>query len=105
MLHLLPTLCFRNTWSWMPGAPRPVLRALDGVRAVIEAEHESLGCAGSCAAHARSAVHRERDQRSACGACRTSPFMKDGIDAHVVRNEPGRVNPALTGTRAAAWYR
>jgi hypothetical protein len=31
--------------------------------------------------------------------------MKDGIDAHVVRNEPGRVNPALTGTRAAAWYR
>src|SRR5262245_36096649 len=29
-LHLVPTLWFRNTWSWKADAPRPVLRALDG---------------------------------------------------------------------------
>ena len=44
-LHLLPTLWFRNTWSWDRGAPRPRLRegaSRPGWRA-IEAEHLSLG--------------------------------------------------------------
>src|SRR6266508_2645688 len=44
-LHLLPTLWFRNTWSWDPGAPRPRMResaSRAGWRA-IEAEHLSLG--------------------------------------------------------------
>src|SRR5216117_4173801 len=29
-LHLLPTLWYRNTWSWEPGAARPRLRAASG---------------------------------------------------------------------------
>src|SRR5437763_843727 len=28
-LHLLPTIWFRDTWSWIQGLPRPVLRAGD----------------------------------------------------------------------------
>src|SRR5262249_41872195 len=43
--RLLPTLWFRNTWSWDVGAPRPRLRVA-GSRAgwhVIEAEHATLG--------------------------------------------------------------
>ena len=28
-LHLIPQLVLRNTWSWVPGTPKPVLRALD----------------------------------------------------------------------------
>ena len=41
-IHVLPTLWFRNTWSWWPEQPRPVLRAADtGV--VIEARHHELG--------------------------------------------------------------
>src|SRR5207248_5354873 len=31
-LDVLPTLWFRNTWSWAQGAPRPELRAEDGAR-------------------------------------------------------------------------
>ncbi len=39
--HLLPTVWFRNTWSWEPGSPRP---RLSSPRAgVIEADHDSLG--------------------------------------------------------------
>src|SRR5579864_5402279 len=30
-LHVLPTLWFRNTWSWSSGAPKPVMRAVRGV--------------------------------------------------------------------------
>src|SRR3990172_1916296 len=44
-LHLLPTLWFRNTWSWGPAAERPSLRPGKPARgcAVVEAEHESFG--------------------------------------------------------------
>src|SRR5262245_31864304 len=41
-LHLLPTLWFRNTWSWDGAAARPQLRAVEG-DATIEAEHAELG--------------------------------------------------------------
>ncbi len=106
VLHLLPTLWFRNTWSWVPGAPRPVLRALDGVRAVIEAEHESLGMRWLVCERTPALLFTENETNTErlWRVPNASPFVKDGIDARVVRNEPGRVNPALTGTRAAAWY-
>src|SRR2546427_1939871 len=43
LLHVLPTLWFRNTWSWRAGSARPALRALGGASAVIEAEHHPPG--------------------------------------------------------------
>src|SRR2546426_6131927 len=44
-IDLLPTLWFRNTWSWAPGQPRPGLRADRSARghAVVRADHPSLG--------------------------------------------------------------
>src|SRR6202165_5878350 len=44
-LDVLPTIWFRNTWSWAPGTSRPQLRARDaeGGHAVVTAEHPSLG--------------------------------------------------------------
>src|SRR5215467_488028 len=44
-LHVLPTLWFRNTWTWEPGSPRPRLRAVPsdvGAAAVVEAQHATL---------------------------------------------------------------
>src|ERR687888_547811 len=57
-LHLLPTLWFRNTWSWRPGAERPVLHDATcdqrepGGHETIAADHPTLGhrwlhCAGT----------------------------------------------------------
>ena len=66
-LHVLPTLWFRNTWSWGGDAPRPALRqAATGATAVIAASHPELGerflaCEGAAA----TALHRERDERRA----------------------------------------
>jgi hypothetical protein len=106
-LHLLPTLWFRNTWSWFPGAPRPALRALGGARAAIEAEHETLGMRWLVCEHSPEFLFTENETNTLhlWGQPAASPFVKDGIDAHVVRGEQDRVNPALTGTKAAAWYR
>jgi hypothetical protein len=106
-LHLLPTLWFRNTWSWFPGSPRPTLRALGGARVAIEAEHESLGMRWLVCEHSPDLLFTENDSNTELlwGAPGARAFVKDGIDAHVVRGERGRVNPARTGTKAAAWYR
>ena len=40
-LHLLPTLWFRNTWSWDEGATKPSITSVDG--GALRAEHEQLG--------------------------------------------------------------
>src|SRR5581483_1725782 len=39
-IDVLPTLWFRNTWSWEAGAPRPAIR-LDA--AALVAEHAEVG--------------------------------------------------------------
>src|SRR6188474_3147109 len=43
-LDLLPTIWFRNTWSWGKSEARPVMRAIDGRREhVIQLEHPQYG--------------------------------------------------------------
>lgn len=42
-LHVLPTLWFRNTWSWTEGAARPRLSATAGDAAIVMSEHPKLG--------------------------------------------------------------
>ena len=106
-LDLLPTLWFRNTWSWRAGSARPTLRAIGGSWAVIEAEHDSLGmrwlvCEGS---PELLFTENESNAERLWGLPGPSAFVKDGINDHVVHGAPGRVNPARTGTKAAAHYR
>src|SRR6516165_4445588 len=42
-LHLLPTLWFRNTWSWAASTQRPTLQALSGKQRVVKTSHPILG--------------------------------------------------------------
>ncbi len=108
-LHLLPTLWFRNTWTWDEGAKRPALRADDAAAglAVIEAEEESLGrrwlyCEGApdlLFTENETNVARLFDQPN------PSPWVKDGIHDYVVGGRRDAVNPARFGTKAACHYR
>ena len=80
-LHLLPTVWFRNTWSWGRSGegywPKPSLRRLAGGGAAIAAEHSGLGryvleADAASDGLPGAALHRERDQRLAgCSARRT----------------------------------
>jgi hypothetical protein len=113
-VHLLPTLWFRNTWSWgggHDGPPRPLLRAAsepsDGYEARIIAEHPELGayilaCEGL---PELLFTENETNYTRLYGVPNPTPYLKDGIDAAVVQGRAEAVNPAGMGTKAAAWYR
>ena len=90
-LHVLPTLWFRNTWSWGDGTPRPRIAAGATAGRCI-ATHAELGRVRarrrtrSGRPPAAAALLRERDERRpAVRRSRpTTPWPKDGINDHVV---------------------
>jgi hypothetical protein len=104
-LDVLPTLWFRNTWSWEPGAPRPVLRALRERlgHAVIEVEHATLGRGWLAAEGTPELLFTENDtnHERLHGQGNAMPFVKDGINDYVVDGRKAAVNPARVGTKAA----
>jgi len=104
---LLPTLWFRNTWSWEPGAARPALSAASGPGTVIEAEHESLGLRWLSCEGAPELLFAENETNNErlWKAPNASRFVKDGINDYVVAGRREAVNPARVGTKAAARYR
>ncbi|HYB43301.1 MAG TPA: glucosidase, partial [Candidatus Methylomirabilis sp.] len=106
VIHLLPTLWFRNTWSWHPGAARPQLRAIGGPATAIVAEHDSLGTRWLACEGVPELLFTENESNTErlWGWPRATPFAKDSIHEHVVAGTPGRVNPAGVGTKAAARY-
>ncbi|MBZ5513580.1 MAG: glucosidase [Acidobacteriia bacterium] len=108
-LHLLPTLWFRNTWSWDRDAKRPNLSAVTGPTgaAVIEAKEEYYGrrwliCEG---APELLFTENETNLKRLYGVDNGSPYVKDGINDFVVHGETGAVNPERRGTKASAYYR
>jgi hypothetical protein len=108
-LHLLPTLWFRNTWSWDEGAKRPSLRAGDGVPglAVIEAEEESLGQRWLYYDGGPDLLFTENETNAArlFGAPNPGAWVKDGLHEYVVGGRRDAINPARFGTKAAGHYR
>lgn len=109
-LHVLPTLWFRNTWSWDDEALKPSLRGLEpphGAAFVIEAEHADLGTYllyGQTKAPLLFTENESNGQRL-WGDANASPHAKDSFHRHVIAGEREAVNPAGEGTKAAAWYR
>jgi hypothetical protein len=106
-LHLLPTLWFRNTWSWN-GAARPALRAATARRShvTVEAEHESLGPRWLYAEGAPELLFTENDSNATrlWGVANPGPYVKDGINDYVIQGGTAAVNPEQVGTKAAARY-
>ena len=106
-LHVLPTLWFRNTWSWGADAKgaRPVLRLLEDGRTVA-ASHPGLGERFLHADGAPDLLFTENEtnaERIHHQPNRT-PYVKDAFDTYLVHDRPEAVNPAKTGTKMAAHY-
>jgi hypothetical protein len=108
-LHLLPTLWFRNRWSWDGDSRRPRLskgQAPSGM-SVVEVEHAYYGTRGLVAQAMPELLFTENESNfeRLWGVRNPSPYVKDGINQAVVQGKKDAVNPAPTGTKAAAHYR
>src|SRR5712692_6161420 len=107
-LHFLPTLWFRNTWSWGRHGegywPKPRI-ALGAPREMI-VDHSSLGrfrlAWDSTEAEAKPLfTDNETNVQRLYGVPSQSPYVKDAFDRYLVRREHAAVNPSATGTKAA----
>jgi Glycosyl hydrolase family 63 C-terminal domain len=113
-LELLPTLWFRNTWSWGrtgEGYWRKPRIAQDGPGALV-AHHEDLGRFHLYAEPAAGAgtpellfTDNETNVERLFGAPNSSPWVKDAFHELVVHGREGAVSPHRTGTKAAARYK
>ena len=105
-LHVLPTLWFRNLWSWGGDVPRPMLRQAGADTAVIAASHPDLGERFLACEGAAALLFTENETNNArlFGAPNRTPYVKDGINEYLVGGRREAVNPVQTGTKASAHY-
>ncbi|MDB6170001.1 MAG: glucosidase [Verrucomicrobia bacterium] len=110
-LHVLPTLWFRNTWSWesQPEGARPAMRALSDRR--VQCDHPTLGTyfleqEPSPGGRAAPLLFTENDTNVArlFDGPNPGPHVKDAFHDHVVGGRREAVNPARTGTKCAAHH-
>jgi hypothetical protein len=103
-LHLLPTLWFRNIWSWKPLSEPPLLRLL--WPHCVEAAHFSLGDYRWFLEEEAPVLFTGNDTNAArlFGGTNSSPYVKDAFHECVIRGRREAVNPQQTGTKCAAHY-
>jgi hypothetical protein len=107
-VHVLPTLLFRNTWTWWPGTAKPSLKEVAGKNGwrAVAASHPQLGERYLyCEGYARLLfTENETNNERIFGTPNASTHVKDGINNYVVNRKEEAVNPGQTGTKAAAHY-
>ena len=107
-VHVLPTLWFRNTWTWWPGTLKPSLKQVSGQKGAkaVAASHADLGerylyCEGDVPL---LFTENETNNERIFGTPNASPYVKDGINNYVVNGRQDAVNPEKTGTKSTAHY-
>ena len=108
-LHLLPTLWFRNDWTWNKGVAHPRLRDVSpGVYArTVFASHENAGsyflyCDGT---PTLLFTENETNEERIFHKPNRTPYVKDGINNYLVHGLQSVVNPEKYGTKVAAHYK
>jgi hypothetical protein len=116
-VHVLPTLWFRNTWSWgadrQETVVRPSLRqsTSSGAAAAVTAEHQVLGTyvlscdRGPDGAPDLLFTENETNKERLFGHANSTLFVKDGINNYLVHGHTAAVNPERRGTKASAHYK
>ncbi|MCS6897508.1 MAG: glucosidase, partial [Nitrospira sp.] len=107
-LTVLPTLWFRNTWSWGLDLRRPRMREGRGSSniSVIELSHDYYGrrllyCEG---APPLLFTENETNTRRLYGDTQGARYVKDSFHDYVIHGDRGAINPAKVGSKGAAYY-
>ena len=113
--YVLPTLWFRNTWSWgyengpmgdVPGKPHlSQIEAVAG-NAAVEAKHPAAGNYYLYAEKAESLLFTDNETNTARigGSSNANPYVKDAFHRYLINGEKEAINPAREGTKVAALY-
>ncbi len=113
-IDVLPTVWFRNIWSWYPNAKRPSLScaaantiALDDPkygRRYLHCDDEAGPKPSPSTVPTLLFTENETNCERIFGGPSASPYVKDAFHRFIVHGETGAVNPAGRGTKAAARY-
>jgi hypothetical protein len=107
-IHVLPTLWFRNTWSWGGDPEKPALRQVNGPSgtSAIAARHSALGERWLFVEGNVPLLFTENETNNArlFGSANATPFVKDGIHEYVLHGRRNAVNPRGMGTKGAAHH-
>jgi hypothetical protein len=112
-LHLLPTLWFRNTWSWGYDSEKPILRVCSEENdfSIIAANHPTLGqrslyCERKNLQQFLPLLFTENETnfQKLFGVENASPYVKDAFHTYLIHNCKDAINPLQIGTKCAAQY-
>jgi hypothetical protein len=106
-LRLLPTLWFRNTWTWHGSKPRAELAQTKGPKgaATISIHHHNYGQRWLYCEGAPELLFTDNETNTRRLYNVDGPkYAKDGINNYVVQRNVGAVNPEKRGTKVAADY-
>ncbi|HHP7229968.1 MAG TPA: glucosidase [Xenococcaceae cyanobacterium] len=114
-IHLLPTLWFRNIWSWGYEVEKPRLKIYEQTESfsVIEAQHPDLGKRWLYCAHPVPEnlsnptllfTENNTNYERLSGNQNETPYVKDAFHQYVVNDKKAAVNPDNIGTKFAAYY-
>ena len=108
-LHVLPTIWFRNHWSWHKKAERPAMREIKNAAENLSTIHLTEAELGDYFLTGESSsnflfTENETNYRKLFGGANDSVYAKDGINDYVVSGKSEAVNPNQTGTKAAAHH-
>ena len=102
-LHLLPTLWFRNTWSWGQKSNKPILKKINP--GLIEADHPTLGKRWLYFPETELFfTENETNRERLFGEKNISPYVKDSINNYLVNGKKDAINPAMYGTKFYPHY-
>ncbi|MDJ0553283.1 MAG: glucosidase [Microcoleaceae cyanobacterium MO_207.B10] len=103
-LHLLPTLWFRNIWSWDNNSKKPILKKINSN--LVEAEHHILGKMWLYCEDAKELlfIENETNKEYLFGEENDTPYVKNGINDYLVKGVKSAVNPEMKGTKFSPYY-
>jgi len=105
-IHLLPTLWYRNTWSWWKDSPKPSLQEIATERHACRVIRACDPLGDTCFLHCSGNVEllfteNETNEERLSGKINLSPYVKDGINDYIVGGRTGAVNPEHLGTKVS----
>jgi hypothetical protein len=107
-LHLLPTVWFRNTWSWGKDLRRPAARRAPDTPGSLctELEHWQYGKRWLLSAGNPELLFTENETNyeKIFKYRNRTPYVKDGFHNYLIHGNKATVNPQHSGTKMAAHY-